>query len=142
MFILSRLFFLLLTSLSISTLYTILLEVEPSQIETIQLSFLENFILFPIMMTLILLPFIMAIGLVSSVVKLMIKKYTKVKSIYFDICFYSVIGIITLLFLPNKIQISTQVTKFDIFINPYLLIPIIGAITFALLENIKFKKES
>lgn len=142
LFILIRLFYLFLTTLTISTLYTILLEFETNQVKTIQLSFFENFILFPLMMTLMLLPSIMVIGLVSSVVKLIIKKYTKVRSILFDICYYCVIGFIALNLLPNIIKLPTQVTKFDIFNTPYLLIPFLGAIMFALLENIKFKKGS
>lgn len=133
------LFNLLLTSISMAIPFSIIIQLEPNQPETIRLTAFEILIVVSFYLTCLLFPYTFLVHLASYLVKLIINRFIKKIRFLFDILIFSTISIFFIFFFPIEFQNLIIKTEYNYFINPYLLIPLIGAITMTFLEKKKYR---
>ncbi|ODG91543.1 hypothetical protein BED47_07780 [Gottfriedia luciferensis] len=132
------LIYLLLTSISMAIPFSILIQLEPNQPETIKLTNFESLFVFPFYLTFVLFPYTFLVYLASYLVKLIINRFIEKMRFLFDILIFSTISIFSIFFLPINIQNLIFKTEYNYLINPYLIIPFLGAITISFLEKKKY----
>jgi|GEM_PF-5240840 len=137
-YISSILIYLLLTSISMAIPFSILIQLEPNQPETIKLTTFESLIVFPFYLTCLLFPYTFFVYLASYLFKLIINRFIKKMGFLFDILIFSTISIFPIFIFPIGIQIQIIKTEYNYLINPYLFIPFLGAITLSFLEKKKY----
>ncbi len=130
--------YLLLTSISMAIPFSILIQLETNQPETINLSVFDSIITIPFYLTCLLFPYTLLVKVASYFLKLIINKFVEMRSNLFDVVIFITLFILPILFLPRVLNIIVK-TEFNYLINPYLFIPFIGALTMTFLENKKYK---
>lgn len=133
------LIYLLLTSISMSIPLSILIQLEPNQPETIRLTAFESLIVVPFYLTCVLFPYTFLVHLASYLVKLIINRFIEKLRFLFDILIFSTISIFSIFFFPVNIQNLIINTEYNYSINPYLIIPFLGAITMTFLEKKRYR---
>ncbi|MEH7515109.1 hypothetical protein V7146_20525 [Gottfriedia acidiceleris] len=133
------LFYLLLTSISMAIPFSILIQLEPNQPETIKLTAFESLIVVPFYLTCVLFPYTFLVHFASYLVKLIINRYIEKMRFLFDVLIFGTISIFSIFFFPINIQNQIIKTEYNYFINPYLFIPFLGAITMTFLEKKKYR---
>lgn len=140
--ILNKCLQLIVVSFVTAIIYCLLISFDTSQNETpIRFSMWENFIYIPLMFVVMFIPYVFFYGLITFILKFLIKKIVGLKSLFFDIIFYVVVSIIVIPVLPRMIKGAANKTAYDFFLNPYYLIPFVGAIILIIFE-VNSKKES
>ncbi|KQL33560.1 hypothetical protein AN960_21050 [Bacillus sp. FJAT-25509] len=129
----------LITSISMAIPFSILIQLEPYQPETIRLTPFESLIVVPFYFTCVLLPYTFLVNLTSYLVKLIINRFIKKMRFLFDILIFSTISIFSIFFFPIEFQNLFIKTEYNFLINPFLFIPFIGAITMTFLEKKKYR---
>lgn len=118
---------LLIVSLAMSIAY--LVASINDTVETIHFTVFENYILFPIVFAIRLLPFALIIGLSATAISAYIKSKWNIKGLLFDFVFYLVLSGVCLIFIPTDMK-------------SYFFIPIFGFFLLAIFENIPFEKRA
>jgi hypothetical protein len=118
-----------------SIFLNLLISFETNQPKTIHFSNIEIFIIHPIFYTLWILPFVLLVGLPATFVSASIKAKFRIKNKFINIAIYLIITCIVTPFLPAMINEIAATTSYKFWINPYYIIPVLGAIILGFLEG-------